>query len=214
MREMTGRKAGAATRRRGLEQVTREIRRPTIIGLILLTLVLVVGGTLGATAVSHVIGIHTNNTAITFMVGFLLATGLFSLVGSVAILSGGVNWITGSWAEDSTGALLKHLGPDCRVIHNVPFTVGDESEGFTVDVDHVAVGSSYVLAIESKYTSTEIDLGATRPAIQLAKDMDQARRVLGECESCCTTRGLTRPLRLSSFIGVQGSSHPRAGCVK
>jgi hypothetical protein len=90
------------------------------------------------------------------------------------VLAGGVNWITGGLAERSTAHVLRALGPEWRIIHNLPFTVGDAPDTWELDVDQVAVGPHGVLVVETKYSSVSVDLDAGRLSKQVRSDAAQA----------------------------------------
>lgn len=95
---------------------------------------------------------------------------------TVAVSAGGVNWITGAWGERSTADELQRLGPDWRIAHNLVFhrELGDRIWEF--DVDHVAVGPGGVLVVESKYTTTAVELDGPYLSSQIRGDAEQASR--------------------------------------
>lgn len=85
----------------------------------------------------------------------------------------------GADAEQWTARALHALGPLWHIEHNVPFP----ERGYMRDVDHIAVGPYGVLAVETKWTSATVDLGAKRLATQVEDAMrhaeDNAVRVRG-----------------------------------
>lgn len=99
--------------------------------------------------------------------GFILGVGSASVPWAVwlAITSsdGSASWRIGVLGEEWTAHELAKLGKEWEVVHNVPFTVGQDR---TVDVDHVAVGPYGVLIVESKWTGSPTDLSA--PALPRA----------------------------------------------
>ena len=133
----------------------------------------------GAAAIARASGLRTSNTMTAFIAGALVATAFLVLVGIVAVLSGGVNWITGSAAERWTGMELLALGPDWRILENLAFEEGHPPDTWILDVDHVAVGPYGVLVVESKFSTNAIDLGAVR----IGKQIRARRRSGGEQRS-------------------------------
>jgi hypothetical protein len=123
---------------------------PQVIAIVGVVLTLQFGAIVGITALVRAFGIRTSTTWTAFLLGVFLATTVLVLGGVVAVLSGGVNWLTGSKAEEWTGDILAALGTDWRVLHNMIFTEGPPLDRWEVDVDHVAVGPSGVLVVESK----------------------------------------------------------------
>jgi len=93
-----------------------------------------------------------------------------------AAATGATYWFTGSEAEQWTGKELERLGPGWRVLHGIPLTAGSDAYQYEVDVDHIAVGPTGVLVVETKYHSSALDLGAERLEFQLKRDAEQANR--------------------------------------
>jgi hypothetical protein len=168
--------AGSATRRSGWQRAKSALLTPQVLLILAFVLVLVIGAVLGVDALLRAIGVHTNNTADAALFGAAVTGTLLVLGGEVVVLAGGVNWITGGFAERSTGDALAVLGPEWRIIHNLPFTIGDPPDTWEVDVDHVAVGPYGVLVVETKYSSVPVNLDAVRLPKQVRKDAEQAAR--------------------------------------
>jgi hypothetical protein len=91
--------AGARTGREGRKRVKDGLLTPQVLAIIVFTVALEVGAVVGVNALARALGVHTNKTLTALTLGALLATTLLVLVGVVAVLSGGINWITGSKAE-------------------------------------------------------------------------------------------------------------------
>jgi hypothetical protein len=104
--------------------------------------------------------------------GFLLGAGLASVPWALWTLAlsvdGSVSWRVGADAERWTANELHRLGASWHIVHNVPFP----EHGYPNDVDHIAIGPCGVLAVETKWTSASLDLGAKR----LPKDVLDAVR--------------------------------------
>jgi hypothetical protein len=147
-----------------------------VLAIIGATLAVEMSAIVGENAIVRAIGLRTSDTEAAFMLGALVATTLLVLVGVVAVLSGGVNWITGSRAERWTDEALAALGPEWRALHNLAFTEGTPPDTWPVDVDHVAVGPYGVLVVESKFSTSPIDLDAERLSKQVRKDAAQVAR--------------------------------------
>lgn len=130
----------------------------------------------GLTALERAIGLRINAVAVSFLLGVLMTATLLVLVGLVVVFSGGVNWFTGAQAERWTGEALQRLGPDWQIAHNLKFTAGSGNDTWTVDVDHVAVGPRGVLVVETKYSSSSVDLDAEHLSKQVRGDGDQLAR--------------------------------------
>jgi hypothetical protein len=106
------------------------------------------------------------------MTGFLLGAGLVSVAWALWTLAlsidGSMSWRIGADAEQWTARELHRLGTAWHIEHNVPFP----ENGYLHDVDHVAIGPYGVLAVETKWTSSSVDLGAKR----LANNVQEAVR--------------------------------------
>ncbi len=182
---------------------------PQVLLILAMVLVLVIAAMLGVEALFRVIGIHENNAAESGLLGAAVAATLLVLIGEVVVLAGGVNWITGGLAERSTADALRAFGPEWRIIHNLPFTVGDPPDTWELDVDHVAVGPHGVLVVETKYSSVPVDLDAGRLSKQIRSDAAQAagntirvKRLLANGDMPVTTLLVYWGWRL------KGSKHP------
>jgi hypothetical protein len=167
--------AASSTSRRGWRKVRGGLLTPAVAAIIGATLAVEIVSVVGENAIARAIGLRTSDSLSAFMLGALVATTLLVLAGVVAALSGGVNWIIGSLAERWTAKALAALGPDWRVLHNLPFTEGTAPYTWSFDVDHVAVGPSGVLVVESKFSTNPIDLDAKRLLKQVRDDAGQWR---------------------------------------
>ena len=117
-----------------------------------------------------------------FVIG--LGLGALPCLVWIAVTSadGSASWRIGAQAEQWTAAELDALGPTWLVEHDVPFP----ERTFIANVDHVAIGPHGVLAVESKWTSHDVDLGAPALAPEVEKSIRQARAGAGR------VRGLIR----------------------
>jgi hypothetical protein len=129
------------------------------------TVVLVIGE-LGLYIGAKAAGLHISGEVIAFLLGATVASAAWALWTVGLTMGGGASWAAGGATEEQTGQVLDHLGPDWVVFHNVPFLDGRGPWSRVVDVDHVAVGPSGVLVVETKYTAAELDVSETRRAKQ------------------------------------------------
>ena len=106
-----------------------------------------------------------------------LGLGVLPCVLWIAVTSadGSATWRIGAQAEQWTADELAALGPAWRVEHDVPFP----DRTYIVDVDHVAIGPHGVLAVETRWTSHELDLGARCLAPELANAIGRAQASAG-----------------------------------
>ncbi len=129
----------------------------------------VVAGIVGTVAAEKAWLDYSVNPLIT---GFLLGAGVASVAWAtwtmVVSADGSVSWRIGADAENWTAKELHRLGAAWHIEHDVPFA----ENGYIHDVDHVAIGPHGVLAVETKWTSASVDLGAKR----LPKEVQDAAR--------------------------------------
>lgn len=108
------------------------------------------------------------------LTGVLLGAGLASVPWALwtfaLSMDGSVSWRIGADAERWTANELDRLGDSWHVEHNVPFP----ENGIPLDVDHIAIGPYGVLAVETKWTSSHIDLGARHLEKEVKKAAKQA----------------------------------------
>jgi hypothetical protein len=144
---------------------------------------LVVSVAFGADAMDELL---LGRPAASWWTPFVIGLGLGALpcLAWIAVTSadGSVSWRIGAQAEQWTAAELDALGPSWLVEHDVPFP----ERAFIANVDHVAVGPHGVLAVETKWTSHEVDLGAPALAPEVERSIRQARAGAGR------VRGLIR----------------------
>jgi len=114
-----------------------------------------------------------------FLLGALLATALWALLGVITLATGATQWFLGAQAEKWTAQALKTLGADWRVVHNVAFLEGHGPNTWVVDIDHIVVGPGGVLVVETKYTSNDLDLDVRRMPKYVGQAVDQADRNAG-----------------------------------
>ena len=187
-------RAGGQTTRKGTGKVKQALREPQLVGIIVGTVVLVTIGIVVTALAEHAIGIHTSRTFLAFMLGFGVATALLVLLGTTMVFSGGVSWILGGQAERWTGELLRGLGPQWKIIHNLEFTTGQGANTWQVDVDHVAVGPSGVLVVETKYSTDPIDLDAERLSFRVGNAGEQVHRNAGRVRNLFADMPETPPV--------------------
>jgi hypothetical protein len=171
--------AGGKTRRSGIHKIKQALREPQLLGIIAGTIVLVAIGIVATALAENAIGFHTSHTYLAFVLGFGVATALLLLLGTTMVFAGGVNWVLGGQAERWTGELLRGLGPEWRIMHNLEFTTGQGADTWQVDVDNVAVGPGGVLVVETKYSTDLIDLDAERLSFTVRNAAEQANRNAG-----------------------------------
>ena len=99
---------------------------------------------------------------ISFVYGFLLASFLAVVAYVAIIFSGAASHLSGAHAENWTREVFGALGKGWTQFSNVPFSVGWGEESWVVDVDHIVVGPYGVLVVETKYSSSPIDLNAAQ----------------------------------------------------
>lgn len=168
--------AGARPRRRGRSAIIKALLTPPVPFVILGTVAAEVGLVLGSTALVRAWGGRAESSVTAFLLGVLVTAAFLVLSGVVAVFAGGVNWLTGATAERLTGRILKGLGPDWHLMHNVVFVGEARGRTWEYDIDHVAIGPGSVLVVESKYTSGDIDLDAPQLASKIRNDASQAAR--------------------------------------
>lgn len=159
-----------------MSKIAKALVTPPIPFVILGTVAMQVGMVVGCEALLRAIGARTGDGGLTFVLGALVATSVLTLSAVVAVLAGGVNWLTGAAAERWTGKILDGLGPGWRVVHNVVFDGEAGGRAWQYDVDHVAVGRGGALVVESKYTTSDIDLDAPQLSTRIRNDAAQAAR--------------------------------------
>lgn len=166
-RRSAKRRAGIVPRRKARERTLRVLVRPRIWLTGLIGTALVPVSVLGISAVQKAWFGHPLTASI---MGFLLGAGMVSVSWMMWTLSlsvdGSAPWRIGADAEQWTANELHRLGASWQIEHNVPFP----ENGYVGDVDHIACGPYGVLAVETKWTRSTVDLGAKR----LPKEVDRA----------------------------------------
>lgn len=113
----------------------------------------------GELAALKTLGVHLNGSALAFFLGFIIATFLCVVLYIAIVFTGAANYLTGALAERWTRKEFAALGPAWRIFPNVPFSVGFGERSYTIDVDHIVVGPYGVLVLETKFSSSRLDLG-------------------------------------------------------
>lgn len=117
------------------------------------------------------------------LTGFLLGAALVSVPWTLWTLTlsidGSANWRIGAEAEQWTARELHRLGASWHIQHGVPFP----ENGYPRDVDHVAIGSYGVLAVETKWTSGSVDLRTNRLPKVVQDAVRQAERNAGRVQA-------------------------------
>jgi hypothetical protein len=121
------------------------------------------------------IAFPANRAASIFLLGAFCASVPWGLWNVALVMGGGASWRAGAEAERWSGTELGLLGPRWRIEHGIPLS-GKGPRSWTADVDHVAIGPYGVLVAETKYTSTRIDLDASRPKAKLLEAIAQVER--------------------------------------
>jgi len=167
---MTSKRAGASTNRQARSRTWAVLKRPRIALISIAATVLLVLLELGILIGTKAAGLHVSSQVTAFVLGATVASVLWALWTVGLTMGGGSTWAAGAAMEELTGQLLEHLGRDWVVFHNVPFLDGTGRQTHTVDVDHIAVGPSGVLVVETKYTFNALD-------ISLATQFQQRRAI-------------------------------------
>jgi hypothetical protein len=188
-------KAGARTMRHGWQQVRRGLLAPPVLIIVATILILETAALIAIPWIARSFGVHTNTGLESFVSGAVIATTIIVLLAFAAILAGGVNWFTGASAERATAELFAHLGPDWKAVHNLVFVEGKPPNTWVVDVDHVAVGPSGVLVIESKYSTQAIDIDAPRLSKQLRNDAAQVAQNAVRVKRLLALNEMSVPIR-------------------
>jgi len=141
--------------------------------IILMVVVIVLAYVLifvGELAALKALGIRTNGSTLAFLLGFIIATFLCAVLSIAIVFTGATSYLTGGLAERWTRQEFAALGPAWHIFSNVPFSVGFGEVAYTIDVDHIVVGPYGVLVLETKFSSSPLDLGA----VQLEKRVSEA----------------------------------------
>jgi Nuclease-related domain len=124
----------------------------------------------GELAALRALDIHTNGSTLAFIMGFIIATFLCAILYIAIVFTGAANYLTGALAERWTRQEFAALGSAWHIFSNVPFSIGYGDMSYEIDVDHIVVGPYGVLVLETKYSSSPVDLGA----VQLEKRVNEA----------------------------------------
>ena len=126
----------------------------------------------GELATIKALGIRTNGSVLAFIMGFLIATFFCVVLYISIVFTGAANYLTGALAERWTRQEFAALGSAWHMFSNVPFSAGYGDMSYEIDVDHIVVGPYGVLVLETKYSSSPVDLGA----VQLEKRVNEAMK--------------------------------------
>jgi hypothetical protein len=126
-----------------------------VVGVVVAYALIFIGELAGLKA----LGIHANESTLAFFLGFLIATFLCVVLYIAIVFTGAANYLTGALAERWTKREFAALGSTWRIYSNVPFSVGFGDRSYEVDIDHIVIGPYGVLVIETKFSSSPLDLG-------------------------------------------------------
>lgn len=135
---------------------------PLTVLVAIAVVLIIVAVFLGMSLVDKSLGVRPDSSVTSFVLGFLIAGFLGAVWHTVTVYTGGASSFMGATAERWTAKELAALGPDWHLFHNVPFVVGFADHSWEADVDHLAVGPYGVLVVESKLSSSPVDLDASR----------------------------------------------------
>jgi hypothetical protein len=120
----------------------------------------------------------------TFTRGFILGAGVVAtawmLVALVLSSDASYTWRRGAQAEQDTAGLFRRALPGCTLLHGISLVSGD--------IDHVAIGPSGVLAIETKWTGDQWERARGRSRAFIAA-LDQAKQSARRIQSFLQTKG-------------------------
>lgn len=165
-------RAGIGAQRRARQETWAYVRQAQVVRVLLASMAMIMATGFGADPVNQAMLGHP---AASWWTPFVLGLGAGALPCliwiAVTSADGSATWRVGAEAERWTAGELDALGPSWLVEHDVPFP----ERTYVADVDHVAIGPYGVLAIETKWTSHEVDLSASRLAPEVEKAIRQAR---------------------------------------
>ena len=138
-----------------------------------------------AAAVLALVGQTVGETAGAFVAGILLTGIGWFMWELIESQSGARTYASGALGEDLTADVLKKVKGH-QLVHGLKF------HGF--DVDHVMVGPSGVWAVETKWTSRNLDLSMGGKERRVIRDIGNAQRGAGQ---------ISRFLRLAHRIDSQ-----------
>lgn len=170
-----GTRAGSRPVSEAWRRILPVLLMPRFILVVMSTVLVVIGVFVGLSAAYGALGVHIDSTVTAFLVGFLIAVFLGAVWYVVAVSTGGAASLMGATAERWTAKELASLGPSWRIFHNVPFVDAFPGHTWEVDVDHLVVGPYGVLVVESKFSSSPVDLGAFRLTQRLRDAVRQAK---------------------------------------
>jgi hypothetical protein len=146
-----------------------------VVGVVLAYILIFVGELAGLKA----LGIRANGSTLAFLLGFIIATFLCVVLYIAIVFTGAANYLTGALAERWTKQEFAALGSAWHIFPNVPFSVGFGDKSYEIDVDHIVVGPYGVLVLETKYSSSPLDLGAVQLEKRVSDAMNQVEDNVG-----------------------------------
>lgn len=169
-------RAGSRPLRHGLRLIGEILLLPRVLAIYLFVVLIAIAPITIWTIYAEANGTPINHAVLSFFLGALVTLVLLTFFALIAVLAGGVNWITGALAERTTSNLLKKLGPDWQTFHNIVIPPQRHNGGWQADIDHVAVGPYGVLVIDTKYTSLPFEFDSPQGFKYLRYDLDQVKR--------------------------------------
>jgi len=163
----------------------------TVVALVIAYVLLFVG----ELAAMKALGVRIHGSVLAFFLGFILAT-FFCMVLYVAIVfTGAVNYLTGAMAENWTKKEFAALGSAWRVFPNVPFSVGFGDRAYVIDVDHIVVGPYGVLVLETKFSSSPLDLDRVELELRVSEAVVQVEDNAGRVRALLRKIDVDVPIR-------------------
>lgn len=166
-----------------LQEALRRMRgmlfAPRIILMVVVIVLAYILIFVGELATMKALGIHANGSTLAFLLGFIIAMFLCLVLYIAIVFTGAANYLTGAVTERWTKQEFAVLGSAWKIFSNVPFSAGYGDKSYTVDVDHIVVGPYGVLVLETKYSSSPLDLGAVQLEKRVCDAMNQVEDNVG-----------------------------------
>lgn len=176
---MTRNRAGVVGRRIGYSRTFAILRQWRVLVASVVATIAMVGYVVGIDAGSRALGLHTSGAGLALVLGAGLASIPWALWTIALGMGGGATWLAGSVAEEWTAKELGRLGSRWWVTHNLQFEESSFGWSTTVDVDHVAVGPYGILVVETKWTSSTLDLASPQVPSLVIEAVHQTTRNAG-----------------------------------
>ena len=207
---MLGGRAGESTLREAHRRTWAVLRRPRIAFAGVAGTVVLIALELALYIAQRAAGLHVSGFVLAFGFGATVASVPWALWTVGLTMGGGAYSTAGAVGEEQTGRVLESLGPAWVFFHNVPFVNGHGLWTWITDVDHLAVGPWGVLVVETKFTSTDLDVSETSRREQ-AKAIDQARDNAGRVRGLLQRDAPSVPITL--LVVWWGPNVTRSGDV-